>query len=158
MRGLEKNRMKRDRQTNIHTDGHRDSMIESAQWADSMKISHTLTNSCHMETVTPNYGFRHRHCHSNPERGHEFPMCSKRSPEILWTVRGQYRLLKEVLLPHKGCWGLAKMAGQHRCTGAGGDTVYTVLLDGIHCTVIQCTQYCCTLYNHCPHVPAQKQF
>ena len=42
MRGLEKNRMKRDRhadrQTYIHTyNGHRDSMIESAQWADSMK-------------------------------------------------------------------------------------------------------------------------
>ena len=38
MRGLEKNRMKRDKQTHRHTDGHRDSMIESAQWADSMKI------------------------------------------------------------------------------------------------------------------------
>ena len=42
MRGHEKNRMKRDRgadrQTDIHTyNGHRDSMIESAQWADSMK-------------------------------------------------------------------------------------------------------------------------
>ena len=30
-----KNRMKRDRQTD---NGHRDSMIESAQWADSMKM------------------------------------------------------------------------------------------------------------------------
>ena len=40
MRGLEKNRMKRDRHhTDRHTyNGHRDSMIESAQWADSMKI------------------------------------------------------------------------------------------------------------------------
>ena len=41
MRGLEKNRIKRDRhtdrQTDPQTDGHRDSMIESAQWADSMK-------------------------------------------------------------------------------------------------------------------------
>ena len=38
MRGLEKNRMKRDTQTDRHTyNGHRDSMIESAQWADSMK-------------------------------------------------------------------------------------------------------------------------
>ena len=37
MRGLEKNRMKRDRQTDRQTYGHRDSMIESAQWADSMK-------------------------------------------------------------------------------------------------------------------------
>ena len=38
MRGLEKNCMKRDRQTDIHTyNGHRNSMIESAQWADSMK-------------------------------------------------------------------------------------------------------------------------
>ena len=36
MRGLEKNRMERG-QANIHTDSHRDSMIESAQWADSMK-------------------------------------------------------------------------------------------------------------------------
>ena len=26
-----------DRQTDTHTYGHRDSMIESAQWADSMK-------------------------------------------------------------------------------------------------------------------------
>ena len=38
MRDLEKNRMKRDKQTDKPTDGHRDSMIESAQWADSMKI------------------------------------------------------------------------------------------------------------------------
>ena len=39
MRGLEKNRMKRDRQTDRHTyNGHRDSMIESAQWADLMKM------------------------------------------------------------------------------------------------------------------------
>ena len=29
--------MKRDKHSHIHTDGHRDSMIESAQWADSMK-------------------------------------------------------------------------------------------------------------------------
>ena len=27
-----------DRQTVTHTDGHRDSMTESAQWADSVKI------------------------------------------------------------------------------------------------------------------------
>ena len=33
MKGLEKNRMKRDGQTNRH----HDSMMESAQWADSMK-------------------------------------------------------------------------------------------------------------------------
>ena len=38
MRGLEKNRMKRDRHTDRQTYGHRDSMIELAQWADSMKI------------------------------------------------------------------------------------------------------------------------
>ena len=31
MRGLEKNRMKRDIQTRKHTDGHRDSMKESAK-------------------------------------------------------------------------------------------------------------------------------
>ena len=37
MRGLEKNRMERGH-THTHTCGHRDSMIESAQWADSMKI------------------------------------------------------------------------------------------------------------------------
>ena len=41
MRGLEKNRMKRDRQ--IPDNGHRDSMIESAQWADSMKIMKMVT-------------------------------------------------------------------------------------------------------------------
>ena len=39
MRGIKKNRMKRDRHTDIHTyNGHRNFMIESAQWADSMKI------------------------------------------------------------------------------------------------------------------------
>ena len=38
MRGLEKKRMKRDIHTYKHTNGHRDSMIKSAQWADSMKI------------------------------------------------------------------------------------------------------------------------
>ena len=48
MRGLAKTRMKRDNiHTYIHTyKGHRDSMIESAQWADSMKIAEfVLSNS-----------------------------------------------------------------------------------------------------------------
>ena len=36
MRGLKKSHEKG--QTDRHTDGHRDSMIESAQWADSMEI------------------------------------------------------------------------------------------------------------------------
>ena len=36
MRGLEKYYIKLG--TDIYIDGHRDSMIESAQWADSMKI------------------------------------------------------------------------------------------------------------------------
>ena len=44
MRGLEKKRMKRDRHTRRHTYGHRDSMIESAQWADSMKIGEEKIN------------------------------------------------------------------------------------------------------------------
>ena len=39
MRGLEKNRMGRGQ----HIHGHRDSMIESAQWADSMKTLRHFT-------------------------------------------------------------------------------------------------------------------
>ena len=46
MRGLEKNRMKRDIRTYKHTHGHRDSMIESAQWADSMKTSEATAEDC----------------------------------------------------------------------------------------------------------------
>ena len=42
MRGLEKNCMGRG-QTNKSTDGHRDSMTESAQWADSVKITLSMS-------------------------------------------------------------------------------------------------------------------
>ena len=38
MRGLKKKRMKRDIRTHRQTHGHRDSMIELAQWADSIII------------------------------------------------------------------------------------------------------------------------
>ena len=40
MRGLEKNCMERGQTLNkqISSDGHRDYLIESAQWANSMKI------------------------------------------------------------------------------------------------------------------------
>ena len=47
MRGLEKNRMGRGHTT----DGHRDSMIESAQWADSMKIILTLAKISRLHPV-----------------------------------------------------------------------------------------------------------
>ena len=52
MRGLEKNRMKRDKQTHRHTDGHRDSMIELAQWADSMKKKNN-TPTLHNPLIYP---------------------------------------------------------------------------------------------------------
>ena len=39
MRGLEKNRMKRDPHTRKHTDGHRDSMKESAKGRFFEKVS-----------------------------------------------------------------------------------------------------------------------
>ena len=41
-------RMKRDRQTDKPTPGHNDSMIESAQWANSMKIGIYITRSIYM--------------------------------------------------------------------------------------------------------------
>ena len=66
----------------------------------------TLWNTAILSFVFPHGDF-----HSNPKRGHKFSMCSKRSPGIPWSVRGQELLLKEVflpLLPHKGGWGLAR--------------------------------------------------
>ena len=50
MRGLEKNCMGGNRHTDTQTDrqtnGHRDSMTESAQWADSVKIYLWDRGSC----------------------------------------------------------------------------------------------------------------
>ena len=37
-----------DTPTDTHAHGHRDSMIESAQWADSMKITQTLFMSSYV--------------------------------------------------------------------------------------------------------------
>ena len=44
-------RMKRDRQADKLTDGHRDSMIESAQWADLMKICSDVCLPTALETL-----------------------------------------------------------------------------------------------------------
>ena len=43
MRGLEKNRMKRDKHTRKHTDGHRDSMKESAKGRFFENVSFKFT-------------------------------------------------------------------------------------------------------------------
>ena len=50
-----------DRQTDRQTDGHRDSMTESAQWADSVKIRILLLGKikyefCSLYSLTVPYG------------------------------------------------------------------------------------------------------
>ena len=58
MRGLGKKRMKRDGQTHTQTHGHRDSMIELAQWADSMKIMSSVVATVNLATLGKSYYMR----------------------------------------------------------------------------------------------------